>query len=74
MQIDQPTPPDVPQLPRAAPGAPPLWPVPSAEDQRSRAAAPGAMACLGATALGGCVVDHAGAGLCTPNKWILEPT
>jgi hypothetical protein len=63
MQIDQPTPPDVPQLPRAAPGAPPLWPVPSAENQRSRAAAPGAMACLGAAALGGCVVLLFGVGL-----------
>jgi len=66
MQIDQPTPPDVPQLPRTAPGAPPLWPVPGAGDPRFRPALPGALGwlgCLGATALGGCVVLLFGVGL-----------
>lgn len=63
MQIDQPTPPDVPQVPHAAPGAPPLWPVPGAGDQRSRPALPVTLGCLGATALGSCIVLLFGAGL-----------
>jgi len=65
MQIDQPTPPDVPRVPRAAPGAPPLWPVPGpgAGDPRSRPALPVAVGCLGATVLGGCVVLLFGVGL-----------
>jgi hypothetical protein len=63
MQIDQPTPPDVPQVTRAVPGAPPLWPVPGAGDQRSQPALPGALGCLGATALGGCVVLLFGVGV-----------
>jgi hypothetical protein len=65
MQIDQPTPPDVPQLPRTAPGAPLLWPMPGpgAGDPRSRPALPVAVGCLGAAALGGCVVLLFGVGL-----------
>jgi hypothetical protein len=53
MHNDQPT---LPQLPREAPGAPPLWPVPGAGDQRSRPQSSLAIGCLGATALGGCAV------------------
>jgi hypothetical protein len=56
MHNDEPTPPEVPELPHAAPGAPPIWPMPSAGDQRSRPQVPVAIGCLGAAALGGCVV------------------
>ena len=63
MHNDHPTPPEVPELPHAAPGAPPLWPMPSAGDQHSRPALPVAIGCLGATALGGCVVLLFGMGL-----------
>ena len=55
MHNDEPTPPEVPELPPAAPGAAPIWPVPRAGDQRSRPQVPVAIGCLGA-ALGGCVV------------------
>jgi ASPM-SPD-2-Hydin domain-containing protein len=59
MHNDEPTPPEVPELPHAAqetPGAPPLWPMPSAGDQRLRPQVPVAIGCLGAAALGGCLV------------------
>src|SRR5258706_5010613 len=56
MHNDEPTPPEVPELPPAAPGAPLIWPVPRAGDQRSRPQLPVAIGCLGAAALGGCVV------------------
>ncbi len=56
MHNDEPTPPEVPELPPAAPGAAPIWPVPRAGDQRSRSQLPVAIGCLGAAALGGCVV------------------
>src|SRR5258707_14688342 len=59
MQHDEPTPPEVPEVPPAAqeaPGAPPLWPVPTAGDQRSRPHVPVAIGCLRTAALGGCVI------------------
>src|SRR5258706_8199327 len=56
MHNDEPTPPEVPEVPYAAPGAPLIWPVPRAGDQRSRPHVPVAIGCLGAAALGGCVV------------------
>src|SRR5258706_7464397 len=59
----QPPPPEVPELPRAAPGAPPLWPVPRAGDQRLRPQVSWAIGCLGAAALGGCVLLLFGMGL-----------